>query len=101
MRLSRTQQHTIEKLVQTHIGANARVMLFGSRLDNDKRGGDVDLFIETPKRVPLLQRAELKLALEKSLQLPVDLIFQQTGMPATAFQHLAKAQARPLEPPRP
>ena len=37
------------------IGADACVRLFGSRVDDQARGGDIDLFIETPH--PLDNRA--------------------------------------------
>lgn len=67
-------------------------MLFGSRLQEQRKGGDIDLFLESPLLVPRLQQAALKLELEDALQLPVDL----SDQPLTPFQALAKAQSRPL-----
>ena len=33
--------------VRGEFGGNARVWLFGSRVDDSRRGGDIDLYIET------------------------------------------------------
>jgi len=62
MRLSPQQQAAIRTTVAETIGADATVWLFGSRVDDSKRGGDIDLLIET-KRVDAnaLLRAEITL----------------------------------------
>lgn len=97
MRLTTQQQRRIQELVSEHMGEDARVMVFGSRLSSRRKGGDVDLVIETRHRATRLEQAALKLALEDSLQLPVDLVCHQVGQPLTAFQSLARAQARPMD----
>lgn len=91
MRLTNQQQHSISRLVHAHLGPGAEVFVFGSRLDADKRGGDVDLLIKTDRRIPLLDKAGLKAALEAQLALPADRVFKQTGVPGSAFQNLAAA----------
>ncbi|MEW5817078.1 MAG: nucleotidyltransferase domain-containing protein [Spirochaetota bacterium] len=45
MRLSDTEKKVIKKAVFDNFGRNARVFLFGSRVDDTKRGGDIDLVI--------------------------------------------------------
>ncbi len=57
MRLNETERSAIKSAMQKHFDATARVYLFGSRTDDQKRGGDIDLFIETE-----LQGEELLLA---------------------------------------
>ena len=47
MRLNLGTRALIVKLCRQHFGANARVWLFGSRLDDTALGGDIDLYIET------------------------------------------------------
>lgn len=46
MRLTPTQQTAILDCAHRHFGADARVWLFGSRVDDQKRGGDIDLWVE-------------------------------------------------------
>jgi len=47
MRLTPAQIDTVKAAVARHFGPAARVALFGSRRDNDRRGGDFDFYIET------------------------------------------------------
>jgi len=46
MRLSDQQCSVIRNAVTENFGAGADVWLFGSRLDDAARGGDIDLYIE-------------------------------------------------------
>ncbi len=47
MRLSETERKAITSAVTRHFGREARVLLFGSRVDDHRRGGDIDLLVET------------------------------------------------------
>ena len=47
MRLNDQQRAAIRTTVAETFGIDARVWLFGSRVDDAKRGGDIDLLIET------------------------------------------------------
>lgn len=51
MRLSNTQIATIRQVVLEQAGVAATVRLFGSRLDDAAKGGDVDLLVEIPSPV--------------------------------------------------
>ena len=57
MRLSPAQTKFILSCVRQQYGADAGVMLFGSRLDNSARGGDLDLRVDTAVHPTLHQRA--------------------------------------------
>ncbi|MEZ5073121.1 MAG: nucleotidyltransferase domain-containing protein [Bacteroidales bacterium] len=46
MRLTSHQQKIITRFVHRHYGENAQVFLFGSRTNDRKRGGDIDLLLE-------------------------------------------------------
>ena len=48
MRLKDDQVEAIKKTAQRRFGSNARVYLFGSRIDETCRGGDIDLYISSP-----------------------------------------------------
>jgi predicted nucleotidyltransferase len=92
MRLTTKQIETIRKIVHTVVGTEARTVLYGSRLDDNARGGDVDLLIETEAGLMPLERARLKLAIESQLGLPADILAKKRGAPPTAFQAIAIAQ---------
>lgn len=47
MRLSPGQIAAIKIAAKRHFGADVVVSLFGSRVDDKCRGGDIDLYIET------------------------------------------------------
>lgn len=47
MRLSPRQIDVIRQAALDTFGPATRVWLFGSRVDDSKRGGDIDLYIET------------------------------------------------------
>ncbi len=51
MRLPPNQVQTIKGTVARLVGSNSRVWLFGSRVDDNLRGGDIDLFVETDEVV--------------------------------------------------
>ena len=46
MRLTARQIEQIKTIGQEVFGHSIRIYLFGSRVDDAKRGGDIDLFIE-------------------------------------------------------
>ncbi|MEA3640852.1 MAG: nucleotidyltransferase domain-containing protein [Lamprobacter sp.] len=100
MRLTEKQAQLIVYGVQRHLGSASRIWLFGSRVDDAKKGCDIDLFVETEAH-PLRDALRCKIELEEALDMPVDLIVrgfeehspiadiaksdgQRTTMPATA-----------------
>ena len=46
MRLDTWEVSAIKACLKESFGENAKVYLFGSRVDDTKRGGDIDLFVE-------------------------------------------------------
>lgn len=99
MRLTQDQTREIVRTVSRLTGGTADVYLFGSRLDDAARGGDIDLLLESVAPIGLLQRARIKMELESGLGLPVDIVEHVRNRPATSFQTLARARARKLENP--
>ncbi len=89
MRLKTEQITTIVETVQAVTLQASKIRLFGSRLDDSAKGGDVDLLIETPTLLGLLQKAQLKNLLESRLNLPVDLLVVEQGKNLSPFQKMA------------
>jgi predicted nucleotidyltransferase len=96
MRLSPEQTQVILRGVRQHFGSNARVMLFGSRLDDAARGGDVDLLVECEHPPTVRQRALATMRLEQALGLPVDIVARQDGSEGSAFARMVHSRAQPL-----
>jgi len=66
MRLTEKERKTIAHLFLLHFGKNDHLWLFGSRVDDTKKGGDIDLYIETEEK-------NSRIALEKKLSFLNDL----------------------------
>lgn len=90
MRLSPVQIATIKSTVSAVLGHDARVTLFGSRLDDRLKGGDVDLYVEM-HHPRLMQNIRCKIQLD----LPVDLIVKPVG-DASPISRIAKDKGVPL-----
>ncbi len=75
MRLSNKEISIIKKII-TDIFGESTIYLFGSRLDNTKKGGDIDLFIIS-KDSTLEQKIKAVVKLERALYKPVDIILHR------------------------
>lgn len=95
MRLSETEIAGIKDAVAEVFGPDAVVRLFGSRVDDTKKGGDIDLLIEVPEgRDTLANEARLAVALERRIgERKVDMLFVEPGRPLGAFERIALAEA--------
>ncbi len=69
MRLDPSAIATIRATVRDMLGAQAEVRLFGSRLDDTARGGDIDLHVSTPTPLdnPVWSAALLAARLQRRL----------------------------------
>ncbi len=50
MRLQTKELDIIRQVAKEIYGSNVKVYLFGSRTDDSKRGGDIDLLVRTPQQ---------------------------------------------------
>lgn len=77
MRLPEPSRKIIRDVVQEIFGADATVSLFGSRLDDSVRGGDIDLLVELQQPVVDRERKVLLLIARLQLRLgdqPIDVL---------------------------
>ena len=65
MRLTPSERSSISDAVAAVAGCEACVRLFGSRMHDERRGGDIDLLVELPGPVarPALLAAQIEAAL--------------------------------------
>ena len=98
MRITDQQKEIIKKVVATEVvNGDAQVTLFGSRTDDTKKGGDIDLLITLSE--PVVHPAELSATISAKLirqfqgrkvdvllsapnlkHLPIHSVAQQTGI---------------------
>jgi len=75
MRLKSEQVELIKASVARHFGASSQVWLFGSRADDARRGGDVDLYVQPGDEVDIFsERLYCLMELERDLPYPVDMV---------------------------
>ncbi len=79
MRLSTHYREVIKNAAKEVFGEDAQIFLFGSRVDDAKLGGDIDLYIKTPDKTNL-QRKKSKFiaALYKKIgEQKIDVVFDE------------------------
>lgn len=64
MRLTLEQRRIIRERIQIALGADARSYLFGSRVRDDARGGDIDLYIEVDRPLGNIAASASRVAAE-------------------------------------
>jgi predicted nucleotidyltransferase len=75
MRLSKKEITIIKEIIED-IFIEPTVYLFGSRLDESKRGGDIDLFI-IAQDSSLEQKIKALARLKRALHKPVDIVLHK------------------------
>ena len=93
MRLTLDQRQIIQLAVREHAGPGARVTLFGSRVDENARGGDIDLLVESLVDVerPALLAATLAARIERALGgRKVDVLLQAPNLMVLPVHRVAK-----------
>lgn len=95
MRLTAQQVDTIRRVIREEAGADAAVRLFGSRLDDTARGGDIDLLVRTSRPIdsPALFSAQLAARLVRALGgRRVDVVLCAPNLQALPIHELAEAE---------
>jgi predicted nucleotidyltransferase len=78
MRLNQFQIATINALARKHFGQGSTVYLFGSRTDDHKKGGDIDLFISHISEAILTLEAKIHFLAELKAEIgdrKIDVVF--------------------------
>ena len=64
MRLSQFEIEVINSMARKYFGSDVQVLLFGSRVDNMKKGGDIDLFIKNSEEALLTLETKIQFLAE-------------------------------------
>ena len=93
MRLSKEYRSVIKETLTKHFGEGSKFYLFGSRVDDSKRGGDIDLYIETDLSIKKAWDAESKSRVEIIRRLEdqkIDFVVHINGTEFSGIEEIAK-----------
>jgi uncharacterized protein len=77
MRLSNQARQIVRDTAREIFGDNAKVIVFGSRVDDERRGGDLDILVQTDEPVRERRRKTLQLTARLQMRLgdqPIDVL---------------------------
>ncbi len=98
MRLTKLQIDTLIAATHRSFGESAKIWLFGSRVDDSKKGGDIDLYIETDKEIGVVA---VKLEMLCSIwdvfgEQKIDILVRRRNLPASPMHEIAKSSGKAL-----
>ena len=99
MRLTDHQAKAITQLAQEIAGEQAQVRVFGSRLDDDARGGDLDLMLELSEPVanPALLAARFSARVTRLMQgRKVDVLLAAPNLKRLSIHDMAYREGKAL-----
>ena len=91
MRLTQPEIEAIVRAVGEVFGETARVRVFGSRVRDDLKGGDLDLFVEVePGAASIASEQRVRDLLAPALDdLRIDVVVHERGRPTTPIARIA------------
>ena len=89
MRLTPIEHQTITQILRT-VDPQGEVLLFGSRADDDRKGGDIDLLWKTSRAIDLKTQLQTQWRLEVSCDTRVDLLVQSPEAPDQEIFQIAR-----------
>lgn len=89
LRLTDKQLNAIRTEIQ-RVDPDGIVYLFGSRADDNRRGGDIDLFVEASFDIPYKTRLLLEARLASACDTDVDLVIRTPGHEENILHGIAK-----------
>lgn len=93
MRLTQSQVEIIRSTAQQVLGERVRVTLFGSRVDDARKGGDVDLMVEVPDAIdePALLGARLASRVSRAMDgRKVDVVLKAPNLMLQPIHQIAQ-----------
>jgi len=78
MRLTSAETTVIRTLL-SHIDPSGEIYLFGSRADDNRKGGDIDIFFQASKHIDFKEKLLLQHQLTVGCDTRVDLLIKNPG----------------------
>ena len=98
MRLTATEHNAILRAAKKHFGEKVQVSLFGSRTDDRRKGGDIDLLIKADEAV-MTYKARLLFLVDLKLEIgdqKIDVVFDKSNENQKYFLQQITDQSIPL-----
>ncbi len=95
MRLTPAQIDTIKSTAQAVLGEGVQITLFGSRVHDDQKGGDVDLMLEVPAAIdePALMAARVATRVSRAMHgRKVDVLLKAPNLLEQPIHRIATQQ---------
>jgi len=98
MRLEAGEIQAIRRAAQAVFGAQAQVRVFGSRVEDHLKGGDLDLWLEVaPGQATLANELRFRDLIARPLdELKVDVVLHERGQPLSPIDQIARRDGIPL-----
>ncbi len=98
MRLTKREVEALIQGARSSFGEDAKIWLFGSRVDDTKKGGDIDLYIETDKESGLVAA---KLEMLGSIwstfgEQKIDILVRSRSKKCSPMHEIAKSSGKEL-----
>ena len=93
MRLNNSEKNKIIEYAQLYFGTDIKLYLFGSRVDDNKKGGYIDLYLEAETVIDLQIKINFLTAIYKNItQRKVDLIIKMPNSEPLAIYKTARQE---------
>jgi len=101
MRLTSFEIENIVKLTRNKFGEDVKIILFGSRTDDSKHGGDIDLLIIPTNEKDIIKLTLLEIQLLASLKMKIgdqkiDILIKTPDKTVNSFYQQAEMKGIPL-----
>ena len=93
MRLTSAEASVIKGLI-SKADPDGKVYLFGSRVDDNRKGGDIDIFLEASKKIDFKEQLLLQHRLIAGCDTKVDLVIQNPNDHEEIIHTIAKMGVR-------
>lgn len=91
MRLSTRELQALRAIIGELDPAGC-LYLYGSRADDARRGGDIDVYLQASRPIDLKTRLSTQYRLELACDTRVDLLIQNPGQPVQPIHQIAMEQ---------
>lgn len=97
MRISTTQQTQIRRIIHQALGDDVDIRVFGSRLDDTAKGGDLDLLIKSTNNLerPAATSAQIAAKISRLMHgRKVDVLLQAPNLQTAPIHRIAEQQGQ-------